>query len=130
MQPTLAVSPTKAAPGRSVSVSDAPNHTSYWWLATLAVLGSLLGGGANPPPSITAQVGNAPATSTISVSPASYSGQIVLGLVQDKFTPPSLTGSFVVPTVSRGIHKVQVVMSVTELGFTLFTTGTTTLDVT
>jgi MYXO-CTERM domain-containing protein len=80
--------PTKAAPGQSVSVSDAPSPKTYWWLATLAVLGALLGGGPNPRASITAQVGNVPASSTMSVSPAAYSGQIILGLMQGKFTPP------------------------------------------
>jgi len=51
--PTLALSTTTADRNQTVSISDAPGATTYWWLTTLAKLQSALGGGAGSPPSVT-----------------------------------------------------------------------------
>jgi hypothetical protein len=103
--PTMALSAKKATPGQSVTVSDKPGATSYWWLATLAGLEALLGGSAAAPPTITVDlIGkgavDTPVTNNVSVAPASYNGTTL--------TPPKLSGGFTVPAGVTGHQKVQV----------------------
>jgi hypothetical protein len=72
--PTVALSASTTVPNQTVSVSDAPGSTTYWWLPTLAALQPTLGG-ASSPPTVTVTLvdpkGNsAPVPSNISVAPA------------------------------------------------------------
>jgi hypothetical protein len=102
--PTLSFA-AKATPGDVVTVSDKPNTTHYWWLATLASLEALLAGSAAPPPAIVVTfIGKhgvtVPATNTITVAPASYDGKTL--------TPPILSGTFTVPPGVTGEQKVEV----------------------
>jgi hypothetical protein len=90
--PTLALSSTKGTPGQTVSVGDAPGHTTYWWVSTLAALDSLLGGTAGTP-AVTVTSGSTTLVSNVTVTPASY--------VNSVFTPPVLSGSFTVPQPTK-----------------------------
>jgi hypothetical protein len=93
--PTLALSASKAAPGSTVNVSDAPGNTTYWWLSTVSALESLLGGSSSEPTlSVTFSNKMVPVTNTATVTPASY--------VNGVFTPPVLSGSFTVPPAMKG----------------------------
>ncbi|HXQ61001.1 MAG TPA: hypothetical protein VN796_01635 [Acidimicrobiales bacterium] len=103
--PTLAFSAKKATPGQQVTVSDKHGATTYWWLATLASLEALLGGGAAPTPVISVDfIGKhgvqVAATNNVTVSPASYDGTTL--------TPPILSGTFTVPAGVTGLQKVLV----------------------
>jgi hypothetical protein len=112
--PTLALSATKASPGQSVSVGDAPGASTFWWLSTLTALESLLGGGA-PAPKITVSLGlkktTVTAPNTITVTPAVYNEPVL--------TPPKLSGSFTVPAGLRGKATATVAYQSTLLGFPL-----------
>ena len=106
--PTVAFSTAIARPGTQVNVTDAPGATTYWWLATLAALESLLGGGSAP--AVTPSVAFAakhgtfvPAVQNVTVTGASYDGSTL--------TPPSISGSFTVPSGLSGKHKVFVSLS-------------------
>lgn len=106
--PTVALSAARAAPGQTVSLSDVTGATTYWWLATLDVLQSSLGGGAGSPPTATVTVvdskGRAvPAQSNAQVAPASYNGGV--------FKPPVLSGGFTVPSTVTGPVTVQVALT-------------------
>ena len=46
--PTLALSKSKARPGTTVNVSDAPGNTTFYWVNTLSSLEGLLGGTPAP----------------------------------------------------------------------------------
>ena len=115
--PTLALGATTAKAGATVSVSDAAAATTYWWLATLDSLESLLGGGSSPTPTIvvTLQKGNwaLTAANSVSVAPAVYKDGVL--------TPPKLSGGFTVPAgVVKGLkYTVTVSYFATILGFSL-----------
>jgi hypothetical protein len=125
--PTLALSAKKAAPGQVVSVSDAPGATTYWWLATLRALESLLGGGSPPPATLTVSLtrrGTPPTTATnnIAVTSAVYNYPVL--------TPPTISGGFTVPSGISGGEKVNVVYTVPLLGFPLTISATAPLRIT
>jgi len=92
--PTLALSKAAGKPGKTITVSDAPGATTYWWLATLTSLSAILGGGSAATPTVTVTLTHGKhtvtATSNIQTTPASYQNGV--------FTPPALSGSFVVPS--------------------------------
>ena len=71
---------------KTVTVSDVPGATTYWWLATLASIESGLSGGSGGggPVPVTVQVGRKTVASKASVTPATYNGST--------FTPPKLSG--------------------------------------
>ncbi len=103
--PTLALSASTAVPNQTVSVSDAPGATTYWWLSTLAALEAALGGGASSPPTVTVTLvdphGNvAPVQSNIRVAPATYNGST--------FSPPKISGSFSIPANVAGPETLNV----------------------
>jgi hypothetical protein len=114
--PTLAFSTSISAPGQQVTVSDAPGATTYWWLATLASLETLLGGSSAPTQTMSVYVlgkhqTEIPATNNVTVTPAAYNGKTL--------TPPVLSGSFTVPSGVRGRHQVYVVDSTSLEGLPL-----------
>jgi hypothetical protein len=114
--PTLALSTSVSAPGQQVTVSDAPGATTYWWIATLASLESLLGGSSAPSPTISVYLlgkhqTQIPVTSNATVTAATYDGKTL--------TPPVLSGSFTVPSGVRGRHQLYVVDSMPLEGFPL-----------
>jgi hypothetical protein len=118
--PTAAVSPTTAAPGNMVSLSDAGGAT-YWWLATLAYLEGILSGGATTP-TVTVTVDGQTAANNATVSPATYS----IG----NLTPPKLSGTFTVPSgVPAGTQTVTVTLQASLLGAPLSQSASTTLNV-
>jgi hypothetical protein len=125
--PTLVASTTKASPGATVSVGDAPGATTYWWLSTLSSLAALLGGGSPPTPVIKVTFTNGrtsrvTAANNITVRPAVYNPPVL--------TPPKISGGFTVPAGLSGAQKVTVNYSVTIFGLTLANAGTVTLRVT
>jgi len=114
--PTVAFSTSIARPGQQVNVSDATGATTYWWVATLAALESLLGGGSAPPLTATVAFGAkhhtfVSASQNITVSAASYDGKAL--------TPPSISGGFTVPSGISGKHKVFVSLSMPLEGLAL-----------
>jgi hypothetical protein len=119
--PTAAVSPTTAASGNTVSLSDAGGATTYWWLATLAYLEGILSGGATTP-TVTVTVDGQTAANNATVSPATYS----IG----HLTPPKLSGTFTVPSgVPAGAQTVTVTLQASLLGAPLSQSASTTLNV-
>ncbi len=119
-KPTLALSPSTAHTGQSVSLSDAAGATNYWWLATLASIVQGLsgspGGGAIP---VTVKEGPGKTISSAGVSPASYNGSV--------FTPPKLAGTFVAK--GHGKKKVTVTLAASLEGFGLSNVATQVLHV-
>ena len=121
--PTLVASTTKASPGATVSVGDAPVPTTYWWLVhALVPRGPPRGRIASDPgnhghlqarqdPIVTA-------ANNITVSPAVYNRPVL--------TPPKISGGFTVPAGLSGAQKVTVNYSVTIFGLTLANAGTVT----
>ena len=98
--PTLMIKPKTASPGQTVKAKDAKGATTYWWLGTFAELEGLLGA-SGPPPAASAKVGNTLTQSSLTVTAASYNGST--------FTPPALSGTFVIPTsVAPGKQWVHV----------------------
>ena len=125
--PTLVGSTTKAAPGATVTVGDAPGATTYWWLSTLSSLAALLGGGTPPTPTITVTLhhGKSPvvtAADNITVAPAVYNPPTL--------TPPKISGGFTVPAGLKGGEKVTVTYGVTLFGLPLTNSVTIPLKVT
>jgi hypothetical protein len=119
--PTVAVAPTAAAPGSTVSLSDAAGATTYWWLATLAYLEGILSGGTVSP-TVNVTVDGQTATSNATASPATYR--------IPKLTPPRLSGTFVVPSgVPAGPQTVTVSLQTSLLGVSLSQSASTTLNV-
>jgi hypothetical protein len=111
--PTLALSASKGTPGQTVSLGDAPGHTSYWWVSTLQALEGLLGGSSSTPTvNVTFGTGSTkvPVSSNATVTPASY--------VNSVLTPPVLSGTFTVPPKSKGA-KINVTQSLTVFNFPL-----------
>jgi hypothetical protein len=120
-QPTVAVSPTTAAPGSTVSLSDVAGSTTYWWLATLAYLEGLLSGGASAP-ALTVTVDGQPAITDATVSPATYRNETL--------TPPRLSGTFTVPSgLPPGPQTVKVSLQASLLGVSVPQSASTTIDV-
>jgi hypothetical protein len=109
--PTLVLSKSKGKPGQTVNVGDAPGHTTYWWVSTLAALDSLLGGSSSPP-TVSVTSGNQTLVSNVTAAPASY--------VNGVYTPPVLSGSFTVPQ-SLKKPKISVSQEVTLFNFPLAT---------
>jgi hypothetical protein len=106
--PTLVLSTSMAVPNQTVTVSDAPGATTYWWLSTLAHLEAALGGGAGSAPTVTVTLrdshGNVvQVPSNIQVAPASYNGST--------FSPPQISGGFSVPANLAGAQTVNVQLS-------------------
>ena len=106
--PTVALSTSRADPNQTVSISDAAGTTTYWWLATLEVLESSLGGSSGTSPSVNVTVVDSkgrsvPAASNAQVAPAAYSS--------GAFTPPALSGSFTVPSTVTGTVAVNVTLT-------------------
>ncbi len=112
--PTLVLSASKGTPGQTVNVGDAPGHTSFWWVSTLAALDSLLGGSAGAP-AVTVTLGTTKLVSNATVTPASY--------VNGVFTPPVLSGNFTVPQPTTGSKKITVSQSMTIFNFPLSATA-------
>lgn len=102
----MSLSAAGAVDGQSVAVGNATGATTYWWLSTLYALEGLLGGGGGAAPTVTVTVTNlktqatVTAPNTIKVAPATYS--------EPTFTPPQLSGSFVVPPKLPGKFSVTV----------------------
>jgi hypothetical protein len=107
--PTIVMTPKKTSSGDAVTVSDAPGHTTYWWVATLASLEALLSGGGAPAETLTVnfQKGRngafVPATNSIVVTPASYDGTTL--------TLPSIAGTITVPPGLKGKQNVYVLLT-------------------
>ena len=94
---------------KSVSLSDVPSPNSFWWLGTLlAVLNGLSGGSSGPVP-VTVTLGRHVLPSTGVVIPATYNGSV--------FTPPKLSGSFLVG--KRQHRKITVSLAGDLLGIVL-----------
>jgi hypothetical protein len=124
--PTLVGSTTKASPGATVTVGDAPGATTYWWLSTLSSLDALLGGGTTPAPVVTVTLhhGRSPAVTAandVSVTPAVYNPPVL--------TPPKITGGFTVPAGLKGTEKVTVTYGITLFGLPLTNSATIPLRV-
>jgi hypothetical protein len=123
--PTVALSATTASPGQNVSLSDAAGATTYWWLATLNVLQSALGGSSGPAEvtvSIVDSGGHSVAVaSRAQVAPAVYSGGV--------FTPPALSGDFTVPSTVTGLVTVHVTLTAALDGLPLTNTASAPLFV-
>jgi hypothetical protein len=104
--PTLALSTKKSTSGATVTVADAPGHTTYWWVATLASLEALLSGGGTPAETVAVNFERhgvyVSAANSITVMPASYNGTTL--------TLPSISGSFTVPAGVTGKQKVYVLL--------------------
>jgi hypothetical protein len=102
--PTLALSASTANPNQTVSVSDAPGASTYWWLPTLAALEGALGGAISPPTVRVTLVdprGNVvPVQSNIRVAPATYNGSTL--------SPPTISGGFTIPATVAGPETVNV----------------------
>lgn len=107
-EPTLVLSAKKSTPGGTVTVSDAPGNTTYWWVATLASLEALLSGGGAPAESLLVNFQHGrngafvPAVNNIVVTPASYNGTTL--------TLPSISGSITVPAGVTGKQKIYVLL--------------------
>lgn len=109
--PGVSITPKKTSIGATETVADVANATTYWWASTLGELEGLLGG-SPPTEKVTVVVGKnlTPATASITTTPASYvSGPLD---TPGTFTPPSIQGTFVVPSVKLGKEKAIVVDSV------------------
>jgi len=119
--PTLALSPGVASPGQSVSVGDAPGAKTFWWLATLvSVYANLGGSGGGGPVPVVVRVGGRKTASNAAVASATYNGAL--------FTPPKLSGSFLVK--GRGGRKnVFVSLTATLLGIPFQLSATAPLRV-
>jgi hypothetical protein len=124
--PTLGLSPTAATRGQKVDLSDASGATTYWWVPTLAKLESALGGATGSSPTVTVTLvdpkGNSvPASSQAQVTPASYSSGV--------FSPPVLSGSFVVPSTVSGPQTVKVQVTGTLDGLPISISASSPLTV-
>ena len=114
--PTLALSASTAVPHQTVSASDAPGATTFWWVSTLAELESGLGGGSGSAPTVNVKLvdpkGNSvTVASNIQVAPATYNGST--------FIPPVLSGGFAVPSTVAGPETVDVAVTGLLDGFPL-----------
>jgi hypothetical protein len=126
LPPSMQLSPTSAGAGQTVSVSDVTfkkaKKDTYWWLSTLVPLVSLLGSTAGTP-AINLTVGSTPVDSSgITIAGATYNGTT--------FTPPKLSGSFVVPPGLSGPQTVAIEFSTNILGIDLSNGAPATLNVT
>lgn|GEM_PF-2400739 len=105
--PTLHLNPATPAVGQAVTVSDSPGATTYWWLATLAELESLLAGSKTHGSPVKIKIGGRRAITNAMVQPATYSNST--------FTPPKLSGAFL--TKGRGRQGVIATLSFNLNGF-------------
>jgi hypothetical protein len=123
--PTLALSTAKAAPGQTVTVSDAPGATTRWWLATLSALGALLGGSA-PVPVVYVRLSEGGslvgAKDAITLTPAVYNNPVL--------TPPAISGTFTVPNAPKGKWTVTVTDHTIVDGFHLANVASAPLKIT
>ena len=116
--PTLVLSPATAAPGQTVSVSEAPGHTSYWW-------GNYSEQTSIAPSDVTVG-GSTASASSVSISPASYLYTGPSGTL----TSPVLTGAFTVPcSASNGSQPVTITQP-NQTGLPLTVSATATLTIT
>jgi len=126
--PTLAVSAYRVAPNAKVSVSDAPGAKTYWYLATLAALTALLGGGSPAPPTLSVVVRRVQSASgpvvpnTVTVAPAVYN--------RPTLVPPKISGSLNVVTRGHGKRDVTVTYTASLNGIPLSITASARLYVT
>ena len=102
--PTVALSASTAVPNQTITVTDAPAATTYWWVSTLAELQAGLGGGTSSAPNVTVnlvspQGTRISVTSSIHVTAATYDGTT--------FYPPVLSGAFAVPPTAAGPQSVD-----------------------
>ena len=111
--PTLALSKQVATDGQTQAVGDAPGATTYWWVATLSSLYNELGGGKGGPIPVTVRVGGHKVKTDAAVTPATYEAEV--------FTPPKLSGTFVVG--GHGPKKVKVTLTADLLGVPLSVTA-------
>ena len=96
--PSLVLSPTSAAPGATVTVSDASSPSSYWWGGGLTAESSTAS-----PATMSVSVGGTSATASVKVTPPTYDYSTAT------LTPPVLSGSFTVPSgASAGSATVTV----------------------
>ena len=109
--PTLALNPAQAAVGQSVTVSDAPGATTYWWLATLVELESILAGSSSHGSPVKIKCGGRRVLTNAAVSPATYANQT--------FTPAKLSGSFIPKGRGRQIVVVTLSFSLNGLGLSI-----------
>ncbi len=125
--PTMSLSTSNAVDGKSVAVHDATGAHTYWWLSTLYALEGLLGGRGGPGPTVTVTLTNLrtkatiTAPNTITVAPATYT--------EPTFTPPALSGSFVVPSKLHGKFSVTVTYAADLLSFPLSNSVTVPLHI-
>jgi hypothetical protein len=96
-----------------VSMSDAPQANSFWWLATLVAILNGLNGGSSGPVPVTVTLRRHVLTSTGTVTPATYNGSV--------FTPPKLSGSFLLgrrqhgkATVSLGGNLLGIIVTISS----------------
>jgi len=114
--PTLALSAKKVVRGQTITASDAPGATTYWWVSTLAALNNLLTGGTGTP-KVTVALGpqnprkQTPAVSNVTATAASYSNSV--------FTPTKLFGTVKIPNNLVGGKRVWVTVSQNVLGIQL-----------
>ena len=115
--PTLVLTPSHAAPGQSVSVSETAGHVSDWW-------GNYA---ANQPIGASdITVGGHPAgASSVQVAPAVYPSNGTTGVL----SPPSLSGSFTVPCSAASGPQSVAVTEPNTTGIPGTITGTATLTV-
>jgi hypothetical protein len=119
--PTLSLSTTHPVDGQRVLLSDVPGAKSFWWLSTLVSLeAGLSGGGSTGPVPVVVRAGGRKPASNAVVTPASYNGTT--------FTPPKLSGGFIVK--GGGRQNVKVTLSATLLGFGLSNAATARMSVT
>jgi hypothetical protein len=126
--PTLALSAARVAPNARVSVSDAPGAKTYWYLATLASLTALLGGGSAAPPTVSVVVRRLTATSgppvpnNVTVTPAVYN--------RPTLVPPKISGGLNVVTRGHGNRYVTVTYSASLDGVPLSISASAAIYVT
>lgn len=122
-QPTVAVTTPKARAGKVVSITDRPGNTTYWWVPTLGALNSMLSGDTTQQ-KVTVTVG-----SGVSKKVAlSYAGASAATYTKPTFTPPKLSGIFVMPKgLPKGDNVVTVTLVQPLLGLPLANVATTTI---
>lgn len=119
--PTVMIKPKTVSPGQTVKAKDVNGATTYWWLATLSKLEGLLGS-SGPPPVASAKFAKVVTQSSLTVSPATYNGST--------FTPPALSGTFVIPSSVAPGKQTALIQLVAELsGFPLTISATEAVQV-
>jgi hypothetical protein len=127
--PGVSITPKRTHIGQTETVSDVPNASTYWWVSTLGSLEALLGGSTTGD-KVTVVMGKnlTPASSDITTTPASYVSAPLD--FPGTFTPPSIQGTFVVPSgIKLGKEKATVVDSMASPVFPLVMNAKETLRV-